>query len=433
MTLRAPYLPPIAALLALTACGGNPASGGSKSAGDDAKRDEAPPLVRVAALEQHQVRREIETTGYLEAEFQVTVQAEVTGRIVEVPVDEGMDVVKGETILARLDDREARAALQQLVVQKAAAEVDQNAKDLAIRSAERELKRATIEKNKAKAEYDRNAEIAQGIVSGKVLDDARFAWEAAIEAEQVAELTLESSRLEATRAENTVADFTAKIEEAQLRLDRHTVLAPLTGIVSKRNVTGGEIVGASTELFEVVDPRQLVAYVNQPQRNLGLVRNAKEVAFTTDTWPDEEFIADVETRAPVVDRDTGSFTMRIRVREGDAERLLPGMFFKAKILAEDLREALMVPKQAVLNNGDLTVVYAVRDGKAYEVDVDPGIEKDDWVECRNRGDSGLRHGDVVVVSGQDDLRDQQQVEVAPPEGESARAASAATPDHGNGR
>jgi len=398
------------ASLGLGACSQS-AQGAGKATGDRSA-EEGPALVRVAPVAEQQVQRQVETTGYLEAEFRVVVQSEVAGRILEVRVDEGDRVEKDKTLLVQLDDREVKAAHAQLVVQKEAAALDERAKALTIRSAEREVQRAIIEKNKTRAELDRNLEIAQGIVSGKVIDDARFAWETAVEAEQVATLALDSARLEAERATNAVKELTSRVAEAQLRVDRHKVLAPLTGIVAKRHVTGGEIIGASTELFEVLDPDHLVAYVSQPQRNLSLVRGAKTVIFTTDTWPGEEFTADVETMATTVDRESGSFTLRVRVRPQDAKRLLPGMFFKARILAEDLRTALMVPKRAVLNNGDVSIVYAIRDGKAHEVDLDPGLERDEWIECRNRGDSGLHPDDLVVVSGQDDLRDQQPVEIS---------------------
>ena len=80
-----------------------------------------------------------------------------------------------------------------------------------------------------------------------------------------------------------------------------------------------------------------------------------------------------------------------------------------RILAEDLREALLVPKSAVLSEGDTSVVMVARGGKAFRTDLDPGLELDDWVECKNRGSAGLQPGELVIVAGHEDLEDQAAV------------------------
>ena len=391
----------------LAACGGGTSIAAGKGPGKP--DDEAPPLVRVEPLRQMEVQRVVRTTGYLEAEHTVMVRPEVSGRLLEVLVDDGTPVRRGETVLVKLDDREAKAAKEQLDVQLKAAEVDGKSRELAVRSAEREQRKAEIDRDKAKAEFERNSQIAKGIISGKTLDEARFAWESAEEAVVVAEFNLETAKLEVQRAQNTIEELRARLVEAQLRIDRHTILAPLTGVVSKRFVFGGETVSSTTDLVEVLDPNSLVAYLSQPQRNLGVVRDARTVEFETDTWPDETFTADVERTSVAVDRETGSFTLRMRVREGDVERLLPGMFFEARILSGDLRTAWMLPKRALLSEGDLWVVFALRGDVVHEISVEPGLDRTEWVECVDFEESGLTAEDLLVVSGNDDLRDQQEV------------------------
>jgi multidrug efflux pump subunit AcrA (membrane-fusion protein) len=104
--------------------------------------------------------------------------------------------------------------------------------------------------------------------------------------------------------------------------------------------------------------------------------------------------------------------MRARVRSGDVAALRPGMFIRARILTEDQRQALMVPKAAVIAEGELAVVFAVRDGRATRIVLDPGLEQQTFIECRNRGDGGLRPDDVVVTAGHTDLEDQAVVEIS---------------------
>jgi membrane fusion protein (multidrug efflux system) len=198
----------------------------------------------------------------------------------------------------------------------------------------------------------------------------------------------------------------------RLRVEDHRIVAPMDGVIELAHIKGGETISGSTELFVVLDPGNLVAYLNRPQREMDLVRQAREVRFTTDTYAGEEFTADVDLMSPVIDQATGSFRLRVRVRDPLKHRLVPGMFIRARILTEDLREALMVPKTAVLAEIETAVVFAVRDGRATRIALDPGLEAEDWVECRNRGDDGLRSSDRVIVVGHEDLKDQAVVEVA---------------------
>ena len=161
----------------------------------------------------------------------------------------------------------------------------------------------------------------------------------------------------------------------------------------------------------LVDQNNLISYLSRPQRELPLVKQAKEVLFTTDAYPDQEFTADVDMISPVVDKDTGSFSIRIRVRKDDAGLLLPGMFIRARILTEESRRAIMVPKTAVLAEGEDSIVFVVRDGTAIKIVLETGLEDSTHVECRNQGNGGLREDDRLIVSGHQDLKDQDKVEV----------------------
>lgn len=87
----------------------------------------------------------------------------------------------------------------------------------------------------------------------------------------------------------------------------------------------------------------------------------------------------------------------------------------------------MVPKAAVLSEGDVSVVMVVRDGKAMRVDLDPGLELQDEIECKNRGESGLKPGELVITSGHEDLKDQSPVAVAPAQAQRPKPTATAAP------
>jgi len=388
---------------ALAACGSEPVK--------EAEKAEEQALVRVAPATLQKVQREIPTTGFLESEHRDEISARVAGRIRSLPADTGTKVTKGQ-LLAELDDREALSAIEQLRVQLDARKVDEGLAELEVEAAARRVEKMTLEARKAKAEYERQASMAKEFVSPKALDESQITWQAAEQAAKVAEFNRRKSELELKRLGSTLAELEAKIRENEVRLEHHRIVAPFDGVIVTRMVADGANIAAGTKLFEIIDPRNLVAYLDRPQSELELVRNAREVRFTTDAIPGREFAADVDLVSPSIRRETGHFRVRMRVRADDAQLLLHGMFVRARILAEEQREALMVPKAAMLSEGNVAVVMAVRGGKATRVDLDPGLELQDRVECRNRGDGGLQPGEMVIVSGHEDLKNQSPVRVA---------------------
>jgi RND family efflux transporter MFP subunit len=385
------------------------ACSGSTAGAADKNKEEAPvPLVRATAAVLRQVRREIRTTGFLESEQTSTVVSLVSGRLSAIYVDEGTLVTSGQ-LLASVDDREAKSAIQQLTVQRDGKELDQQLAALEVEAADRRIAQASIEVQKARAEFDRQSQTRAEFVSPKALQDAELAWQSLAETVEVAKFNASKARLEVKRIATTIEELKARIDELNVRLEHHRIAAPFAGVITSRHVSVGANVGPSTPLFEMVDPDHLVAWLDRPQSELDLIRNGKIATFTTDALPGREFTADIDQVSPVVDRLTGHFRLRIRVKPDDARTLLHGMFLRARIQAEDLREALMVPKSAILSEGDAAVVMVARTGKAIRIDLDPGLEQDDWIECKNRGANGLQPGELVIVEGHEDLEDQAAV------------------------
>lgn len=407
--LRATTAAAVVVLAAIAGC--RPGSARAENGKTGLGRDDRLPLVRVAAVEKRLVRRELENTAYLESEHEVTVFSKVPGRVKEVLVDEG-DSVQPDQVLARLDDREAKAALRALEAQLKDRRVRLRLARLEEGNAKRRIEQARIERDRTKAELERQSSIDPSLVSPKVLEEARFAYRNAEEALAVAKANAEKAALDSVAAENAIEELSARIEEQRLRLAEHEIRAHIAGLVTERHIKGGETITSATPLFVITDLQHLIGYVLLPQVQLPHARAAKEVVFTTDAYGDREFKADVDYVSSVVDRATGTFRLRFRVRPGDVALLRPGMFLRVRVLTETKREALMVPKAALLSEGARYVVFVLRDDKVQRVDFEPGLEEQDWIECRNSGDDALRAGDRVVVSGHDGLKDQDRVEVA---------------------
>jgi membrane fusion protein (multidrug efflux system) len=368
----------------------------------------------VAPIELRKVQRVIDATSYLEAERDLRVVPRVNARVVEVLADEGQAVQAGQ-LLARLDDREAKATVEQTKIQIADREVRLELARLEVEASARRIEQARIERDKARSQHERNTKMDPGLISAKELEESGWTLEGAEQALNVATYNSSKAKLEVHAAERAIEELGARLEQATINLSEHEIRAPFAGVIAECNIKGGENVTAAssfnvTSLFRLIDREALVSYLSRPQRELPLVKSARDVQFTTDAWPGRTFRASVDVVSPVVDEATGSFKIRIRVDPESARELLPGMFVRAHILTEQQREAVMVPKAAVLNDGAQSIVFVVRDGTAHRIVLEVGLEEQDHIEARNTGDNGLAPNEQVIVSGHHDLRDGAAVE-----------------------
>jgi len=413
MPLARPFAAATSLILLLAACdpSGNPAA--AQRAGTDTVR---PPLVKAEPLVRRQVQRKLLTTSYLEAAHSVVVFARVSGRVLDVKVDEGHQVDKGQ-VLASLDAREITASLEQVRVQIAEKESRHQLSMLEREATQHRESQAETELNKTVRDLSRLQKLDPGLVSPKDLDDAEYARSQAADALKVAQFNTRKATLDVSVAAQTVKELQAKESEVSIKVREHQILAPISGVVSQRWIKGGEAITTAKELFEVVDTARLISYLDRPQRELNLVTHAEKVVFHTDAYPGREFTADVDVISPVVSRDTGTFRMRIAVTPQDTKVLRPGLFISAEILTEKKRDAIMIPKTAILSDGDDSILFYVRDpldghGKARRLKLETGIEDDTAVECRNRGSQSLKEGDLILVSGHQGLKDQAEVQLS---------------------
>jgi HlyD family secretion protein len=340
-------------------------------------------------------------SGYLTARRKATVAATITGRVVELLVEEGQQVAAGQ-VLARLDDTAQRAQLAVAEAERAvaAAAVDEAAAGLG--EAERTLARSVDL-------------VAQGMVSPQDLDRQRTAAE-------LARLRLEGARLRALAAQR-------RGEQAGRDLDDCVVRAPFAGIAVSKNAQVGEIVspvsagGGFTRsgIATIVDMASLEIEVDVNEDRIARVAPGQAVEAVLDAHPGWRIPARVRTVIPTADRQKATVKVRIAVEAQDP-RLLPDMGVKVAFQPQAQAAAgsasapavrVLVPAAAVRGQGAATVVFLVRDGRAERraVTVGPANGSDLGIVA------GLAAGDRVVVGGPADLADGQEVRERTPSGQ----------------
>ena len=256
-----------------------------------------------------------------------------------------------------------------------------------------ELQQAQANMVLAKAKYDRAIDLqGKGFISGQARDEA----------------------------ENNLKVGEAALALARAKLAKLSIEAPFSGIIGLHSVSVGDYVkeGADMVNLEAIDPLKVDFRV--PEIYLSQIRVGQSLQMTLDAVPGKTYEGKVFAINPLVDTAGRAVVIRAQVRNQDTT-LRPGMFARVRLLTHDTQEALVVPEQAIVPQGDEWFVYRVVDGKAQRAKVEIGQRRDGKAEVMK----GLRDGDVVVTAGQLKIRDGVPVQVAAVQ--SAPAAPIAPP------
>jgi RND family efflux transporter MFP subunit len=289
--------------------------------------------------------------GSLEPGVVSAIRAEIGGAVLETMAEEGQRVARG-TVLARIDDSAIRDAF--LSARSAATTAEQ-----AAQVAKRNLERSE-----------------------------RLAGAGAI-----AERELESARITAVTAESQLADAQARLAQAQKQLNATRITAPISGIVSERAVSAGDIVTPGMALFTVVDPRSLRLEASVASSELTSIRLGAPVEFTVTGYPGRIFRGELDRINPTVDPATGQVPVSASVPNLGGE-LVGGLFAQGRIGSQQ-RVALALPFSAVRITGSAASVLRIRNGVVESADVHVGL-RDEQAEMYEIV-SGVAIGDTVLV------------------------------------
>jgi HlyD family secretion protein len=347
------------------------------------------------------------TTGTVESDRQVDVAFQTSGVVAEVLADAGDEVRRG-ALLARLDDREARAALDLARADLEASRANHERAIAALKvrgtastSGEAEA-RARLDR--AQADLDRTERLfREGIASRQDLDraeaDARIA-RAAHDAARARGGDRDMAELEAAAAAAAVEQARARVEAAKVALERCALTAPFDATVAERRLEAGQVVVplilAATPAFRLVDRKALFVRAAFDEADAALLAPGMPARVTLDAAPGRRFDGVVTEVAPVVTTarmENRSIAVEVRLAEAGGA-ILPGMSADVEILAGRRDSALVVPSDALMEAGGGTFLYVAEEGVARRRAVTTGVANWDLTEIV----SGVAEGDLVIVS-----------------------------------
>lgn len=196
-----------------------------------------------------------------------------------------------------------------------------------------------------------------------------------------------------------------QIQRKQLlkQLAGMTLKAPFSGIVTKKLVDLGAVVGVGSPVFEITDVSQLKLTINVPERDIARFTINQSISIEVDAIAGKTFSGKISLVGIQADK-THNFKVQVLVSNPSLE-LRSGMYATASIVNSKSVSALSVPRNALVGSSKNPSVYVIRNGKAVLTPFSAGTSDGDFIEVI----SGLTNADRIILKGQVNLVDGSSV------------------------
>lgn len=302
-------------------------------------------IATVAAAYPTQALTELNATGRVVAARRASISSKGTGRLEWLGVQEGQRVTEGETI-ARLENRDVAAALEQARAQ--------------VQVARANLVQGEAERVDAEAALKRAQDLAR----------KQFVSEAAVDA-ALARYNKARAAIDTLKAQIAVASANARA--AQVAVDQTLIQAPFTGMVLTKSANVGDIVtpfsnaaGTTGAVVTMADMSTLEVEADVSEISIAKIRVGQPAELQLDAFPDLRLLGSVSRIVPTVDRSKATLLVKVKFEETDA-RVLPDMSAKIAFLSrapkpEERKPVPAVRPEAIVTRDGKEVVFVV--GKA---------------------------------------------------------------------
>jgi len=291
----------------------------------------------------------IDITGSIEANEAVTLRSEVAGLVTGIYFKEGSSVSKGSP-LVKINDRDIQAQLREVITRENLSASNENrAKQL----------------------------LTKGAISQEEYDTS------------LAELQALKSQVQLIRAQ----------------LAKTTIIAPFSGKVGLRNISMGEYITPSTTIANLLSTNPVKINFSIPEKYVSQLKPNSNISFNID-GSNKTFSGKVFAIEPGINQTTRTLQIKALAQNASGE-LLPGSFAKVKLALTTIKDAMLIPTEAVIPVLKGKMVYISKNGKAQQVPVETGTRTADKILVL----SGLNIGDTVLTTGAMALKPDADVKV----------------------
>ena len=304
----------------------------------------------------------LDASGYVTARMQATVSSKITGKVLEVYIEEGMFVEKDQ-ILAQLDDSTVQA----------------------------ELKFAETQLQEARRVFNRTLELRKDNLASQASLDA---------------------------AESQLDGLKARLDISKQIVSDMKIRAPFSGVVINKAAQPGEMISpvsagggfTRTGIGTIVDMDSLEVEVDVNESYINRVQPGQPAITNLNAYPEWDINSEVIAIIPTADRNKATVKVRIGLLEKD-QRVLPDMGAKVSFLKEQsntksvVLEGVIVPSTSVIKEGASSFVFLIKNGIIVKTKVQVESTSANYARIIN----GIKNGDSVVVNSNNGLQDGQEV------------------------
>lgn len=335
--------------------------------------------VKVAKVEQRDIRIAQTFYGTAVPYAEANVQGEYGGKIVFLKGEEGDSVKKGESIVA-FDDSDTQLQLQQANANKNTAlqQVNQAQSDF-----------ETVQANVARQEQL----FKEGIVSKKTVDDVRNRL-------QSAQATLNTTR-------EVVKQADSQINLLKNMLGDFKIAAPISGVIDEKRYNLNEVYRAGDILYHIIDIDNVYIELEVPETYISQIQEKMNVEVLLDSLPDQEFSGEIDRIIPTGDPQSRNFLAKAVVNN-PAHTIKPGMFSRVHVQMKNIQGALIIETRALIKEGENYYVFKVVDSQVKKVAVEVTHREDPTVAVVS---TDLEPGDQVVVEDTDQLKPDDRIKI----------------------
>lgn len=385
----------------------------AKPVGPETQEEKQTP-VKVSKITNSSLTVDKEIVGTMKADVNVTIMPKMSGELISLNIKKGDQVQKGQ-VLGKIDDRDLRTTVD---LQQAALEAQKAALDVAIAneksakttieggvSASAALNEASISWSDAKKNLERiEALYKEGAVS-------KADYELAVTAEHNAKLNYEKSKIDIEKAEIGVKSSQAQlrqtelnVKQAQDRLKDTLIEATQSGEVVEVNAEVGDAVSPQTSLFKIVGLNPVILESTISSGQLALFKEGQKVNVVIPVLHKE--VSGIVSYISPIANDSGLYVVEAKIENKD-KAIKPGMIGEFVLGQTIVEKALIIPTEAIIEQGGSTKIFIIKDGRAVEKVIEIIESQTDFTAIK--GD--VSDGDQVVIKGQNTLMDGSLVNI----------------------
>ncbi len=306
--------------------------------------------VFVIKIEKKSIDKDFEVSGTFSPVHELTLMSEGQGKVDQLLFNTG-DVVKAGQLLVRLDDEMVKSQL--------------SLAETALQKSKKELKK----------------------------------FEELLKSDAVSSQQVEDAMLAEKKAETDVTTLRKQLDFASIK-------APIPGTITKRLIETGSLVMPGTPVAEIVDISKLKMIAAVAESEVVMISDRMKVKISSNLHPGVIYPGTVVSVGVKAD-DARRFPVEIEVVNNSSDPLKAGMFGLVDFSFEGTRDALTIPRYAIIGSIKTPRVYVVENGKAIQRDIRIGTTTDREVEVLE----GLKEGELVVTSGQINLDNNTSVKI----------------------